>query len=69
MKRKTWKDRRCHHGNKPTVRIIYDFIHCDHPKCWDEVLANVGFRRIKKNADERARRLRVRLAREAADAV
>jgi hypothetical protein len=48
MKRKTWKDRRCHHGNKPTVRIVYDFIHCDHPKCWAEVLARVGFRQIKR---------------------
>jgi hypothetical protein len=25
-----------------------DFIHCDHPKCWVEVLERVGFRQIKR---------------------
>jgi hypothetical protein len=42
-KRATWHDRKCHHGNEPVIRITYDFIHCERPECWEEVLAHVGF--------------------------
>ena len=42
-KRKTWHDRKCRHGNFATTRCQYDFIHCDKPGCWDDVLRAVGF--------------------------
>lgn len=42
-KRKTWRDRKCRHGNLATTRCQYDFIHCDRPGCWDETLRRVGF--------------------------
>lgn len=51
-KRKTWKDRRCHHRNPPQTRIVYDFIHCDEPGCWREVLAACGLQKIDKDRDE-----------------
>ena len=51
-KRKTWRDRRCHHGRPPQTRIIYDVIHCEEPGCWREVLASAGLQRIDKKREE-----------------
>lgn len=42
-KRKTWKDRRCGHGNPPAFRITLDMIHCNVPGCWAEVVRSCGF--------------------------
>lgn len=42
MKRKTWKDRRCGHGNLPVMRIQYDLIHCERPECWKQALRSCG---------------------------
>ena len=46
VKRKTWKDRTCHHGNKAEWRVTYDIIHCDEPGCWTEALRRLGLQMI-----------------------
>lgn len=43
VKRNTWKDRTCPHGNPPETRLQIDAAWCKEPDCWSRVMAGAGW--------------------------
>ena len=52
-KRKTWRDRRCAHGNTPEWRAEYDIVTCNEPGCFDLAGKRLGLQSIPKAPDPR----------------
>lgn len=42
-KRKTWRDRKCGHGNRVEWRTQLDIVTCVEPGCFDLAFARLGY--------------------------